>query len=909
MINESDLEQLLEGEQQASSPRPEYDFQTLGARARQRLEEHNKTLAEEEKIRLAPGRRSSELAGMISPKRITAPPSVTRGFSPIQRSGSGSRPNSCPGSRATTPEICGTDSDEEEENIRIECYELGDLNASAGNSTNESIASLTKLPKDFPLMQEEYSKKHGPWVLFSLRLGDGSRVTRRISLALLDDDRIELSDAPKPSKVKSKTQPENSPFSGHILADPNLCHPEREYNLKDNCTSGSFPLALSQRIDLSGVNAFTKEEMDAYRQIAQCDDVDNQKVIDKFVKQIKEVCKDPAIVKAYLYHGLVVYNKIVSYQDKKMPGQPFDITHVKHFIEEARSLGYVISRIYEGHFQLVAYHEKALTFTFENKGKTITAKLDLTLGVVENLEKVKLEPPADPQSLEIFAQQTQEEIAQQLVNYYENYLFCHFPLWYIPPGEQEYAPAMVIASDNGLPYAGDMDPEHISMRSDMPWEATISFNGRNGETEDSKDAIPLFMLGMLILDQRLRAQDTKQYANFITELLISLESQNISRERARSNEIVNLEHLTSEEKLELAKNYLKQFKTTYSALFIKQYLLDIQAQLTEMNDSNRPLYTYHDNSQYYSKEYLPTLAAAFRNYQLNPAVLLTIGQSRVHDAVINYDIDHSMVQHGSEEINPGIKVPRKGKVMQYFDNPLCTTNGRNFVVTRNEISYLAFLFHEPMFLKKANFDVHPSQIVQDTNPNYLLWRTLIKIQALFRARHDAKYGTTFADNFRRILQENYRFREQDAEYVKQAQIALKQIFAEVDALVAQMPIDDSMSIEEYFNMIIDAEYNSDHIKKLTTIVRRQLGVFMLPKAAMHEEEFQGSRSLLHRFHTASSSSPHVISSDQVNSRLLEMFNSELKSMRHPTEDGSSRQQGHERAAPPEFGPRHTLSKL
>lgn len=901
MQNKSDLKALLENEQKTTSPRPEHEFITLGARARQKLEEHSKELAEEERITLPPSRRSSALAGMVSPKHLPVPPPANRSFSPIYRTGSGSRPNSCPGSRATTPDLC-TDSEDEEENIKIECYGLGDPKASSDNSANDSIASLTKLPSDFPLMQQEYAKKHSKYVILSLRLVGKGRATRRISLALVKSDgSIEIADPAKPSKVKSKTQPENSPFSGHILADPILCHPERSYNPKDNSISGNFPLELLHKINKAGVNAFTPEEINAYQQIVGCDDEDNEQVINNFLKWIQTVCKDPKITKAYLYHSMVVYSKIVSYQEKTMPGKTFDVTHEKHFIEEARSLGYIISRIYEGHFQLISYNEKALTFSFENKDKVIVAKLDLTLGIVENLKKVSLEPPTEPQSLEIFTKQSQEETAQQLVTYYEDYLLCHFPLWYIPPGEQEYTPAMVVASDNGLPYAGDMDPEHISMRSDLPWETTISFNGRNGETQEGKDAIPQFMLGMLMVDQRLRAINKQEYAYFITELLKSLESLQTHRDRARSNELVNLELISSEEKLELAKNYIRQITTPEAKLVIKKYLLDIQAHLTALDSNSREFYTYDDKSSYYRKDYLPTLAAAFRTYQLDPGILLTIGQSRINDAVMIYDIDHNMVQHGGDDINPGPTVPPIGKTMYKYEIDDFTDNNRSFIVTRNEKSYLAFLFYDPMILKKANFDVHPSRIL-DTNPNHLLWCALIKIQALYRARHDAVYGTDFADNFRRILQENYRFRDHNAEYVRQAQLVLDEIFSEVAAIIAQTPLNDLAHLKEKFNKLIEAEYNSSHIKKLTTIVQRQLEVFKLPKAVLHEDTFQAPRSLLPRFSTVSSSSPQVISSAEVNLLLSKMFNYKPETIREAAEQIDE-------YPPQSYRHRNTLSKL
>lgn len=879
-----------ENEQQTlvvpASPRPEHVFMTLGELARQRILKLKESLPEQDKITLTPDRRSSTLAGMLSPKSLPCPPPPNRSLSPIYRTGSGSRPNSCPGSRATTPEICPNGDSDDEEDIKIECYVLGDVNNVTDESGNGSIAYLTKLPDDFPLMQLEYAKKYKEAIL-SLRLAGKGRATRRISLALVKPDgSIEIADPAKPSKIKSKTQPENSPFSGHILDNKILCHPDREYNLKDNSISGSLPLELLDRISLSGDDAFTSDEMQAYRQLTGCDDDDdNQDVIAKFLKMIRTACKDPGITRAYLYHGMVVFSKLVTYQEKRMKGQTFDVTHEKHYIQEARSLGYVISRIYEGYFQLISYNEKALTFSFENRGKTIVAKLDLTLGIVENLKSVSLPPPTCPQSLEIFVSQSAEETAQQLVDYYQDYQLCHFPMWYIPPGEEEYAPAMIISSDNGLPYAGDMDPEHISVRHDLPWEAAISFNGRNRETEEAKDSIPLFMLGMLIVDQRIRAQDKEQYESFIAALVENLGSQDNSRERARSSDIVNLELITPQEKLELAKNYLRQINTSAGKLLIKQFLYDIHKQLQDIASNDISFYIYCDRDPHYHIAYLPTLAAAFRSYQLNPSTLLTIGQSSVHDAIMIYDTCHNMIQHGGDDKNPGPEVLPGGKAIFCWlrDSTEDEDKDKNFYVTRNEKSYLTFLLYERTILKKANFDVHPSRLL-DTNPNYRLWHALIKIQALYRAQHDAQYGTDLADNFRRTLQENYRFREQGEEYVKQAQSILDAIFTEVNKIVAKIihANHEVMDIEEQFNIVIDAEYNLPWIRTLTTIIGRQLDtlrlakkpdILTLPPQVEQEIGTHNAQGSLFAKHRPSSRTPvSVVDSHAVNSMLLQFNN-------------------------------------
>lgn len=183
-----------------------------------------------------------------------------------------------------------------------------------------------------------------------------------------------------------------------------------------------------------------------------------------------------------------------------------------------------------------------------------------------------------------------------------------------------------------------------------------------------------------------------------------------------------------------------------------------------------------------------------------------------------------------------------------------------------------------MILKKNTLDIHPARILE-TNAYHRLWRTVIRIQAIYRARHDAIHGTNFLDNFRRTLQENYRFRDPKTEYVRQAQQILSQIFSDIYVMIASIDHNDTTSIEQKYDEVLRKEYESPAIKPLSTAVQRQVSTFRLPPPILEEDDIFVPRSLFQRFDTAGSISPQpLINSSAVNAMILTMFNREQQEL-------------------------------
>lgn len=769
------------------------NFETLGSQARAHLPE-SKQVTPANSPRQRTPRKSSFL--------------VQRNQSP-----GNSAPNSKASSLASSPVILEPMEFDNsiDDAVVVEFFKLGK------NSffNEDDISFAARLPKDFCTIQTMVHRKYGTFLSF--RLGGDGPTTRRYTLTLEYEEGIaEPCYYPKPTRISTKTEPP-SVCKGHIPKNRELS--SRVYKRKDNNFAGAYPAKLLDKLKM-GVESFTATELQPYRTYLGCsEDLTNKEILDKFIVQIRDVCKEQDIVSAYLFYNMVCYGEIVPTYDKD------DVTngaHVKHYIQESRTVGFIISRIMDRKYNLIEYNEKHLVFSFEKNGLYIVAKLDFTLGIVENGRPVILDAP-------VLDMENNQEVSKNLEEYYQDYLACHFPVWYKTSEQQSFAPVMVLAGDNGFAISGNMDAEHIAIRYDLPWEARISFNGGNGNNPNS---VSKFMLGMLILDQRLRAENLHEYVYFIDNLLSTMQSPSRRVNRSPS---VNLDHFSEEEsideKLELACYYINLIDDNERG-YILEILRQIKEQLTTIELSHKKFYSYA-NDEYYKDRYLPTLGAAFQEYQLDPNRLLTVGQSCINDLVLGFDFDHELLIHGADDLNPGMDMPPIGKTLIYYesDDPE-TYDERNFACTRDERSYIAFILHDLKILEKNTIDVHPARLL-DTNNYHLLWRLIIKIQSLFRIMHDIDNETCFFDNYKRALLENYRFRNSADPKVVSARKALNDIFSEIESIALE-------DIHKYLH----GYYQREDVEKLTRQVNKKPKImefddgFMLDDSQVMYEKYE-----------------------------------------------------------------------
>ncbi len=158
-------------------------------------------------------------------------------------------------------------------------------------------------------------------------------------------------------------------------------------------------------------------------------------------------------------------------------------------------------------------------------------------------------------------------------------------------------------------------------------------------------------------------------------------------------------------------------------------------------------YVNYLNIPEYADDFIPMTERAVHWYEQNPDQLREVGMSRLHGIVTQFEFSHPLSIHGPDDIHPGSKVGEFGAILTCYQG--------KFVLTANERSYLALLFHDRDLLKNWRIGVHPYWLRKRGNSDYLseYHLDLLEVQALYEAAESyERYAM-----YRQILDESMEF--------------------------------------------------------------------------------------------------------------------------------------------------------
>lgn len=163
---------------------------------------------------------------------------------------------------------------------------------------------------------------------------------------------------------------------------------------------------------------------------------------------------------------------------------------------------------------------------------------------------------------------------------------------------------------------------------------------------------------------------------------------------------------------------------------------------------NSAYYIDYTTIPYYRNIFIPLVENTLNTYASAPELLKTVGNSSLYHLIMQKEFDHPLYMHGTEDLHPGNKPGAFSAIL------IC--HKQQFVITSNEQSYLAFIFHDPSILRHQRIGVHPYWLCNDESEQSLseYWLDLLEIQALHELDKDLEEFHTYCKilyaNMRRI---------------------------------------------------------------------------------------------------------------------------------------------------------------
>lgn len=285
-------------------------------------------------------------------------------------------------------------------------------------------------------------------------------------------------------------------------------------------------------------------------------------------------------------------------------------------------------------------------------------------------------------------------------------------------GGSVWVPINVATGKNGCPIAGDVDPEAIAERHDIPSVVYKSFYGATADPN-------LFLIGLEILAARLKYTTAATYNSFIERLGIRISLLD-------NSEIIG------------------------------------EAYSKHLRPASLERYKDYTKDSYYAETYLPIVEATLALYTLHPELLLTVGRSSIGGLVVHHDFDNEQYIHDADNLNQQANLGPMGVSFFYYetishpDGILC--------ITGNEESYVKFLLHDPEILKHNRVCVHPCRLGNEASGAYCseFWLDIIRIQALF----ELAKGTEEFIEYQHIVLEDMHLRHSTSEEIAVAKLKL-----------------------------------------------------------------------------------------------------------------------------------------
>jgi hypothetical protein len=511
-------------------------------------------------------------------------------------------------------------------NIRVLNYHPENPNALCSFNSGPDDTYITRLTKDFFDRMLCLYAEHGLLSSFRLQSNPFQGSNRRSSFADLDG--FVLS-SPKDPRTQTTGNPFDTLCYGHIPKQ--IIFQACSYSLKDNYFSGAF------------VEGATHVAPELHSKIRIYEDTG------AYIDEVKVI------------NNLITYSEYVELPP--VDGQE-NTRNIKHFIQEQEKLASICDRMERGIYEFISGNTDAVLFYDQNNN---LCKLDLKNVKPDDYTDYGNRKAKDFVNLDDFINYL--ELHEELGN-------RHAPIWYHKK-DNVFLPVMVQAGENGWHIAGDADPEHIGVRSDMPSIAQKTFDCK-------KDKLNNFILGLQLLILRLKCSSKPDFDHEIEVFKHAIQSSGQS---------------------------LDDFATVFMATDSKHY-----------KD-----YTIDD---YYSQQFLPAAEATLRMYQAKPALLNIVGVSSSYNLVMHKVFDHPLFIHGPEDSHPGSKPSIFGAILICYKD--------RFVITSNEQSYFAFLMHDHDILKSQRIGVHPYWLGEkETGADFAeQWLDLLAIQALHEGAKD-----------------------------------------------------------------------------------------------------------------------------------------------------------------------------
>lgn len=558
----------------------------------------------------------------------------------------------------------------------------------------DNLPEIIKIPTEFLKIMQLLWRRHKIFATWRLAADPFTRLSRRCSMIING----EIIYSPKETNTSTQTGSARTICGGHIARDERFR--DKKYRLKDNNHPGAFHKSIAEQA---------------------C----NQRLLSEYQKNISTDIFDVRIFE----DGLICFAEMVDNYDK---GLNLIAKKPKHYIQEARTLFFVLDIIEKKLGAFISANSNEIVF---KDSQDNICKLDLTKLIPKTIIQL---PEISNMSFLEFKNYVQN-------NQLEDY---HAPVFNILPnnGQDIIVPVMVLAGKNGLPIAGDVDPENIAERSDAPDIVYKSFNGANDDKQK-------FIIGLEILAARLQFDTMTKFNAYLSGL------------HARLQDLDNGQSIID----------------AYSDFFESDYSLE---------------YTDYTNDEYYQSIYLPIVIRTLDLYFEHPELLNIVGESSIGGLVTQNDCDHELYMHDADNLNPTNELGPMGTTFFYYETAK-HPNGK-LCVTGNEESYVKFLLHDPEILRNNRFAVHPCRlgnktIIEDKESGAIWceeWLDIIKIQAL----HEASKGINKFNSYKNIVIADMKKRHSPSE-----DIALAKLNVLFDSVYIYLS--DTTTIQEAIDML------------------------------------------------------------------------------------------------------------